>query len=68
MAAVSLKNKQKTIFAISLEVGYQSETHSSKAFKATYGLSPSQFRRAYPIVQNLRYNDHTLVGTVASYF
>ena len=28
-----------------LEVGYQSEAHFSKAFKAIYGLSPSQFRK-----------------------
>jgi len=45
MAAVLLKNTQKTILAIALEVGYQSEAHFSKAFKAIYGLSPSQFRK-----------------------
>jgi len=42
---VLLKNTQKTILAIALEVGYQSEAHFSKAFKAIYGLSPSQFRK-----------------------
>ena len=45
MAAVLLKNTQKTILVIALEVGYQSEAHFSKAFKAIYGLSPSQFRK-----------------------
>ena len=45
MAAVLLKNTQKTILAIALEIGYQSEAHFSKAFKAIYGLSPSQFRK-----------------------
>ena len=45
MAAVLLKNTQKTILVIALEIGYQSEAHFSKAFKAIYGLSPSQFRK-----------------------
>jgi len=46
MAAVLLKNTQKTILAIALEVGYQSEAHFCKVFKNYYQLSPSQYRKS----------------------
>ena len=46
LAAFLLKQTQRTVLAIALEVGYQSEAHFSKAFKQSYALSPSQYRKA----------------------
>ena len=45
-AALLLNKTQKNILSVALEVGYQSEAHFSKAFKALYGLTPSQYRKA----------------------
>ncbi|OOF49216.1 AraC family transcriptional regulator [Rodentibacter genomosp. 1] len=45
LAAFLLKQSQKTVLAIALEVGYQSEAHFSKAFKNTYQVSPSLYRK-----------------------
>ena len=44
-AALLLNKTQKSILAIALEVGYQSEAHFSKAFKIAYGMTPSQYRK-----------------------
>ena len=41
-----LNKTQKNILSVALEVGYQSEAHFSKAFKALYGMTPSQYRKA----------------------
>ena len=45
-AALLLNKTQKNILSVALEVGYQSEAHFSKAFKALYGMTPSQYRKA----------------------
>ena len=45
-AALLLNKTQKNILSVALEVGYQSEAHFSKAFKALYGITPSQYRKA----------------------
>ena len=45
-AAMLLANSQKNVLSIALEVGYQTEAHFSKAFKAQYGVPPSQYRKA----------------------
>lgn len=45
LAAFLLKQTQQSVLSIALEVGYQSEAHFSKAFKAAYGLSPSRYRK-----------------------
>ncbi|HDR1021885.1 TPA: helix-turn-helix domain-containing protein [Pasteurella multocida] len=39
-----LNNSAKSILAIALEVGYQSEAHFIKTFKSYYGVSPAKFR------------------------
>ena len=44
-AALLLNQSQKSVLAVALDVGYQSEAHFSKAFKSTYGMSPSQYRK-----------------------
>lgn len=44
-AAFLLKHSQKSVLAIALEVGYQSEAHFSKAFKTAYQLSPTLYRK-----------------------
>lgn len=44
-AAQLLRQTQQSVLVIALDVGYQSEAHFSKAFKATYGLPPSQYRK-----------------------
>ena len=43
----ALRNPQDTrgIAELAHECGFQSEAHFSRAFKATYGLTPSEFRR-----------------------
>ena len=43
-AELLLHNSNKSILAVALEVGYQSEAHFSKAFKLKYGISPSKYR------------------------
>ncbi|TNG93089.1 AraC family transcriptional regulator [Testudinibacter sp. TR-2022] len=43
-AELLLCNTNKSILAVALEVGYQSEAHFSKAFKLKYGISPSKYR------------------------
>ncbi|MGV6989722.1 helix-turn-helix domain-containing protein [Testudinibacter sp. P80/BLE/0925] len=43
-AELLLRNTNKSILAVALEVGYQSEAHFSKAFKLKYGTSPSKYR------------------------
>lgn len=43
-AELLLRNSNKSILAVALEVGYQSEAHFSKAFKLKYGISPSKYR------------------------
>lgn len=45
-AALLLNKTQKNILSVALEVGYQSEAYFSKAFKALYGMTPSQYRKA----------------------
>lgn len=40
-----LADPQKTLAAISEELGYSSPYHLSSAFKARYGISPSAYRR-----------------------
>ena len=45
-AALLLNKTQKNILSVALEVGYQSEAHFSKAFKALYGTTPCQYRKA----------------------
>ena len=45
-AALLLNKTQKSVLSVALDVGYQSEAHFSKAFKALYGVSPSQYRKA----------------------
>lgn len=45
-AALLLSTTQQSVFAIALDVGYQSEAHFSKAFKNHYRLSPSQYRKS----------------------
>ena len=45
-AALLLNKTQKNILSVALEVGYQSEAPFSKAFKALYGMTPSQYRKA----------------------
>lgn len=45
-AALLLNKTQKNILSVALEVGYQSEAHFSKAFKALYGMTPSQYRKS----------------------
>ena len=44
-AALLLNQSQKSVLAVALDVGYQSEAHFSKAFKSAYGMSPSQYRK-----------------------
>ncbi|MDO4625986.1 MAG: AraC family transcriptional regulator [Pasteurellaceae bacterium] len=44
-AAMLLAKTQKTILAVALEIGYQSESHFSKAFKKIYGFPPSVYRK-----------------------
>ncbi|MGC7590931.1 helix-turn-helix domain-containing protein [Bisgaard Taxon 46] len=39
-----LNNSAESILAISLEVGYQSETNFIKTFKSYYGVSLAKFR------------------------
>ncbi|KGQ70652.1 histidine kinase [Chelonobacter oris] len=43
-AELLLRNSNKSILAVALEVGYQSEAHFSKAFKQKYDISPSKYR------------------------
>ncbi|PJG84383.1 helix-turn-helix domain-containing protein [Conservatibacter flavescens] len=43
-AEMLLRESHKSILAIALGVGYKSEAHFSQAFKARYGMPPSQFR------------------------
>lgn len=43
-AELLLRSTNKSILAVALEVGYQSEAHFSKAFKLKYGISPSKYR------------------------
>ncbi len=45
-AALLLNKTQKNILSVALKVSYQSEAHFSKAFKALYGITPSQYRKA----------------------
>ncbi|SUT95822.1 helix-turn-helix domain-containing protein [Actinobacillus lignieresii] len=44
-AALLLKQTQGNVLNIALSVGYQSEAHFSKAFKAVYGMPPSVWRK-----------------------
>lgn len=44
-ASLLLKNSNKSVLAIALEVGYQSEAYFSKVFKQYYQLSPARFRQ-----------------------
>lgn len=53
-AALLLNKTQKSVLAIALEVGYQSEAHFSKAFKTAYGMSPSQYRKRQPSEYRLK--------------
>ena len=43
-AQILVRYSNKSIFAIALEVGYQSESHFSKIFKHYFGISPSKYR------------------------
>ncbi|MBE2893682.1 helix-turn-helix domain-containing protein [Spirabiliibacterium falconis] len=43
-AQMLLKNSNKSVLHIALEVGYQSESHFSKVFKNHTGISPSHYR------------------------
>lgn len=43
-AQMLVRYSNKSIFAIALEVGYQSESHFSKIFKHYFGISPSKYR------------------------
>lgn len=43
--AYLLKQTQKSVLEIALEIGYQSEAHFSKAFKLLFGISPRQYRK-----------------------
>ncbi|MBV7387543.1 helix-turn-helix domain-containing protein [Pasteurellaceae bacterium TAE3-ERU1] len=43
-AQMLLKNTNKSVLNIALEVGYQSESHFSKVFKNHAGVSPSRYR------------------------
>lgn len=43
--AYLLKQTQKSVLEVALEIGYQSEAHFSKAFKALFGISPRQYRK-----------------------
>ena len=44
-AALLLTRTQKTVLNIALDVGYQTEAHFSKAFKAQFGVPPSIYRK-----------------------
>ncbi len=44
-SAMLLKQSADTILAVALSTGFQSETHFGKAFKAFYGMTPSQYRK-----------------------
>lgn len=44
-AAMLLKNSADSVLNIALSVGFQSETHFSKAFKTLYGISPNLYRK-----------------------
>ncbi len=39
-----LKESDETIYAVSLNVGYESQYHFSRKFKNLYGISPNEFR------------------------
>lgn len=43
--AYLLKQTPKSVLEVALEIGYQSEAHFSKAFKQSYGITPSQYRK-----------------------
>ena len=43
-AAVLLRNTEKTLLEVALEVGYDSHEGFIKAFKKRYGLTPSEYR------------------------
>lgn len=45
-AAYYLQNTTKTIGELSLDLGYSSPFHLSKAFKQHYGASPSEYRKS----------------------
>ncbi len=39
-----LKNTDRTVYAISLDIGYESQYHFSRKFKSLFGVSPLEFR------------------------
>jgi AraC family transcriptional regulator len=43
--ALSLLNQSDDLTELSLDLGFSSHSHFSAAFRETYGLSPSEFRR-----------------------
>lgn len=45
-AAYYLQNTTKTIAELSIDLGYSSAFHLSKAFKQHYGASPSEYRKS----------------------
>ncbi len=47
----------KSIFEIAIEVGYESTSSFSKMFKKTYGVSPSEYRKANKKNSLLKNND-----------
>ena len=49
--ATSLKNSEKPIIDIAIEYGFGSRETLSRAFKQTYGIPPSEYRR-HPVALN----------------
>lgn len=39
-----LKNTDRTVYSISLDIGYESQYHFSRKFKSFFGISPLEFR------------------------
>ena len=40
-----IKNSDKTIYDISLEVGFNDYSYFSRAFKDTFNISPKEYRK-----------------------
>ena len=51
-ACKSLDNKKKRILDIALEYGFKSHITFTKAFKATYGLTPSEYRDKHVVLES----------------
>jgi AraC family transcriptional regulator len=45
-AAMELRSGAKLVVAVALDAGYEAHEAFTRAFKAAYGVSPAQFRRA----------------------